>query len=217
MKEAKALKVINCQGTDYEIGQQYGKACREIFHLSSERITSFSQQCRISKKQIIANVNEFLPLVENFDPQAIEFIKGIAAGACINFEEVLMIRASMELMFFNAGRIPGLCTSFSATGKAVKSGKTLIGQNLEFFNGTSFAILRIKRADGMEQLLLAVEGSIETGINSAGIGICITANLPHHNPDHKINIPVGCYMPKLMRQRTIGNALMCSVKLLRVC
>lgn len=144
MKEAKALKVINCQGTDYEIGQQYGKACREIFHLSSERITSFSQQCRISKKQIIANVNEFLPLVENFDLQAIEFIKGIAAGACINFEGVLMIRASMELMFFNAGRIPGLCTSFSATGKAVKSGKTLIGQNLEFFNGTSFAILRIK-------------------------------------------------------------------------
>ena len=35
MKEAKALKVINCQGTDYEIGQQYGKACREIFILAA--------------------------------------------------------------------------------------------------------------------------------------------------------------------------------------
>ena len=55
MKEAKALKVIKCQCTDYEIGQQYGKACREIFHLSNERINSFSQQCQISKEQIIAS------------------------------------------------------------------------------------------------------------------------------------------------------------------
>lgn len=45
MKEAKAFKVINCQGTDLEISQQYGEICREDFHLSSDRITSFSQQC----------------------------------------------------------------------------------------------------------------------------------------------------------------------------
>jgi isopenicillin-N N-acyltransferase-like protein len=100
-----------------------------------------------------------------------------------------------------------LCTSFAATGKAVKSGKTFLGQNFDLFDDISFALLWIKRAEGIEQLCLAYGGILECGLNSAGIGIGFNASLPHHNSGHKLNISIGCYLPKLLRQQTIGDAL----------
>ena len=147
----------------------------------------------------------FLPLIENFDPHAIEFIEGMAAGASISFEEAMMIRAAGELMFFYAGKIPGLCISFAATGKAIKNGKTFLGQNLEAFDGIQVALLRIKRIEGVKQLLLAYGGTFEFGLNSTGIGICCTATLAYHDIDHNLNIPTGCYLSKVMRQRIIGR------------
>ena len=85
MKETKALKVIKCQGTDFEIGQQYGEICRADFHRSIEWFHAFSQNYQISKEQSLNIINKFLLCVENLDPQAVEFIKGIAAGVSIDF------------------------------------------------------------------------------------------------------------------------------------
>ncbi len=210
MKEAKEFKLIKCQGTDYEIGKQFGETCREDFRRSVEATYIYYQQYQISKEQIIADVNKFLPLVENFDPQVVEFIKGIASGACINFEEAMMMRAGNELAFYNhlpSDLSPSLCTSFSATGRAVKSGKTLIGQNLDWVEDTPVYLLWIKRADGIEQLCLSSGGGLEFGLNSMGIGACVNRIWPPQNTPHKLNIPMGCYLPKVMRQRTIGDAL----------
>jgi len=195
MKKAKALKVIKCQGIDYEIGQQYAEACREDFSRIIEEVYALSQQYKINKEQIIANINEFLPLVENFDPQTVDFIKGMPKSSNIGFEEALMLRATLELMFIYAGKIPGLCTSFAATGKAVKSGKNLLDQNFEAFDNIPFVLLRIKRADGIDQLCLAYGGIFECGLNSLGIGIGMNATLPYHNVSYEINIPLGCYLP----------------------
>jgi Acyl-coenzyme A:6-aminopenicillanic acid acyl-transferase. len=205
MKEVKALKVIECQGTDREIGQQYGEACREEFHRSVENIFAISQQRQIDKEQVIANVKKFLPLVEKFDPQVIEFMKGMSKGAGISFEEALMLRATLELMFY-AGQVSGQCTSFAATGEATKGGKTLLGQNGDFWDYSSVNLLRIKRADGMKQLCLAGEGFMECGLNSAGIGFCFNSTFAPQD-SYRLNLPMGCYLPKMMRQRTIGNAL----------
>lgn len=64
LKEAKEFKIIKCQGTDYEIGKQYGDACREDFHrIVDSYYTNMQQHYQISKEQIIADVNKFLPLV----------------------------------------------------------------------------------------------------------------------------------------------------------
>ncbi len=91
-----------------------------------------------------------MPLVENLDPNAIEFFKGIDAGTCISFEEFLMILATMELIFFYVARVPGLCKSFAITCKAVKSGKTFLGQNFDLFDDVPFVLLWIKWAEGIE-------------------------------------------------------------------
>lgn len=205
MKEAKALKVIECQGTDSEIGRQYGEACRESFRLGIESVYAFNQQFQIGGEQVIANAKKFLPLVECFDPQAVEFIKGLAEGAGISFEDAVMLRASNELVFYS-GQISGLCTSFAATGEATEGGKTILGQNFDIFENCSVDLLRIKRGDGVEQLCLTSGGVAEYGLNSAGIGVCLNLTFAPHNT-YRLNVPSGCYLPKLMRQRTIGDAL----------
>lgn len=210
MKEARKFKVIKCQGTDYEIGQQYGETCRKDFRHSLDRFYTIIQQCQISKEKIIEDVNKFLPLVENFDPQIIEFIKGIASGAYISFEEAMIIRAGEELAFYNkinSDLTPSLCTSFSATGKAVKNGKTIIGQNVDWIVDTPIYFFWIKRNDGIEQLCLSLGGVSEYCLNSAGLGVCFNLTWPPINTPHKLNIPFGCYLYKLIHQRTIGNAL----------
>lgn len=202
MKEKKLLKTIECQGTDREIGRQYGEASKEELRGGIEGIYAFSQQYQMGREQVMANARKYLPLVENFDPQVLEFVKGIAEGSGISFEEAVMLQAGLEMMFY-AGQISGLCTSFAATGEAAKGGKTFLGQNIDWLENSPMQLLRIKRADGIEQLSL---GGQTWGLNSAGIGFCLNATFPPQDT-FRLNIPMGCYLSKLMRQRTIADAL----------
>ncbi|MBM7856087.1 isopenicillin-N N-acyltransferase-like protein [Desulfohalotomaculum tongense] len=206
MKKAKAFKIIECKGTAYEIGRQYGEACKDNILKSLEmNLEGIIHRCSTSKEEIIANANKFLPLVKNFDPQLIEFLKGESEGAGISFEEAFYLRSSFEVGLFY-GKISGLCTSFAITGAATKNGKTMLGQNIDWTPGFPMDLLKIRYANGLEQLALSLGGVLEYTLNSAGLGMCANMTLtPMEN--YQLNIPIGCYLPKVMRQKSISDAL----------
>ena len=63
--EKKELKVIECSGSYYEIGRQYGKACRESVAGSVETLfRDIGMFQKASKGDIIAAAKKYLPLVE---------------------------------------------------------------------------------------------------------------------------------------------------------
>ncbi|OGN88431.1 MAG: hypothetical protein A2158_01055 [Chloroflexi bacterium RBG_13_46_14] len=208
MKEKKEFKIIECSGTFYEIGKQYGIACRDNLVSSINSVfRDIGMFQKASKEDIIVTAKKYLPLVERFDPELLEMLKGQADGAGVTFDEVFTLRCKLELgMYYQ--RITTLCTSFAATGNATRGGKTIIGQTYDLTPGISVDLVKIKFADGMEQLSLvfAGGGAGELPLNSAGLGMALNVMLSPAE-EQLLNVPCACVIPKAMRQKRIGDAL----------
>ena len=98
MKNKRALKVIECRGTPFEIGKQYGEGCRDSILKSIEiNFGILTSGYKISQDQIIDSAKKYLPLVKNFDPELIEMIKGQAEGAGISFDQAFALRCTLEI------------------------------------------------------------------------------------------------------------------------
>jgi len=133
----------------------------------------------------------------------IEILKGQADGVGISFEEVFTLRCISELTFYYF-KIINFCTSFAATGKATQGGKTLLGQTIDWFPETPIDLIKIHHSDGFVQLILSLGNFVEYTFNSAGYGMCINATI---GQKYSFNIPLGCYLPKVMRQKNINSAM----------
>lgn len=205
MKNIKKFKLIECGGTPYEIGYQWGRGCKANILKSLEN--SFSSMALIyktSREEVVAQALKFLPLVEDFDPYLIEIMKGQADGAGAGFEEILVQKCMFELMFYYNGKIMGLCTSFAATGKATEGGETLLGQNIDWSPEASIDFLKIHHANGPVQYTLSFADSSEYTLSSAGFGLCANATIGR---DYAFNLPLSCYLPRVMRQKNIHEAM----------
>lgn len=204
MKNSKQLKVIECRGSAYEIGQQWGEACRDsILQGFENTLMGINLMYTASREDIASKAMRFLPLVQDFDPYLIEILQGQARGARLKFEEVLAQKCSFELSFYYNSITP-MCTSFAATGTATESGQTILGQTIDWLPGTPIDLLKIHHSDGLVQYVLSLANSSEYSISSAGLGICANATIDNN---YTFSLPLGCYMPKVMRQRSVQDGI----------
>lgn len=146
---------------------------------------------------------KFFPEVQEFDPYQIEIMRGQADATGLNLEEIFTQKCFNELTFYY-NNISGMCTSFAATGKATQDGKTILGQNIDFLPGTPIDLLKIRHSNGLVQFILSFSNSSEFTFSSAGIGMCANATI---GQDYSFNIPVGCYLPRVMREKNIHDAM----------
>ena len=208
MKKRKRFKVVECSGTFYEIGRQYGSACQESLVTSIESLfTDIGRARNASKSDIITVARKYLPLVEDFDPDLIEMLRGQALGAGVSFDEVFALRCKLELgMFYH--HVTALCTSFAATGDATKGGKTIIGQTYDLNPGTTVDLVKTRFEDGMEQLsmVVAAGGAGELPLTSYGLGMALNIMLSPA-AEQRLSVPCAAVIPKAMRQKRIGDAL----------
>lgn len=207
MKNAKEFKIIECQGTPYEIGQQWGEGCKKsILKVSENIFNSMRLYYQASNEEVVSNAMKFFPAVQKFDPYLIEIMRGQADATGLSLEEIFMQKCFNELTFQynNISGLSGLCTSFAATGKATQDGKTILGQNIDFLPEAPIDLLKIHHANGLQQFILSFSNSSEFIFSSAGIGMCANATI---GKNYSFNIPVGCYLSRVMREKSIHNAM----------
>jgi len=204
MNHGKKLKLIECSGTPYEIGRQWGEGCRESIRTVSENIRScMALYYQASQEDILVNAMKYFQAVQAFDPYLVEIMQGQAAATGLRFEEIFAQKCFNELMF-NYGSISGLCTSFAATGEATKDGKTILGQNIDFLSDAPIDLLKIRHSDGLQQYVLSFSNSSEFTFSSAGFGMCANATI---GKNYAFGVPVGCYLPRVMRAASMDDAL----------
>jgi isopenicillin-N N-acyltransferase-like protein len=205
MKQKKVFEVIDCRGTPYEIGRQWGEGCRENMQKALAMIfDGLALMHQAAPENVTANAMKFLPQLQPFDPDLIELIRGQADGAGLKFEEAVALKCGFDLGGYYQ-QLSGMCTSFAATGSATKSGQTLLGQNLDWVPGTPLDLVRVTRPDGITQLTLVLWGISEYTLNSAGYGIC--ENGTWAAEPYRFPMPIGFYLPKAMRQPSLGQAM----------
>lgn len=207
MTESEGIRVIECSGTPYEIGRQYGEQAAESLHRSAEiMFAGMGQAPYFAGRDAVAEAaQQYLPNVRIFDPEAIDWVRGLAAGAGISFEHAFALQCYTELVVNYPG-LAGMCTSFSVAGPAAKNGITMVGQNVDWIPGATIDLLKIRHRNGLTQLCVHLLGYGALYLTSSGLANCATLTLCPLGPVTN-HIPLAFYLSTAMRQRTLADAI----------
>jgi len=177
-----STKIISIEGKPRERGFQHGSAAKALIHRNIEIYQSqYKRFTNLDWDRITADAASWMPIIEEYDSEIMDEIRGIAAGAERSVEEIVALNARYEFAIAPLSRrFGGECTSFAVTPDAGSSSEIILGQNWDFrskFKETC-VILNI-RQEGKPSILSHVEaGTVgHKGLNSSGLGLCINALL----------------------------------------
>lgn len=207
MKTKTALPIIECSGSEYEIGQQYGEQARNnlqcavgLMYRSMKLMPYQAGQDAVSRAS-----RKYLDNVRSFDPEALDRVKGMAEGSGIPFDDIFALQCYSEL-FVNYPGIVGMCTSFGVTGHATKGGRTIFGQNVDWHPDSTIDLVRIRRRDGSRLFCIMLNGYGGFYLSSRGFGNC--ANLTLCPPAAVSNhIPFAFYQYHAMTRNTAQESM----------
>jgi isopenicillin-N N-acyltransferase-like protein len=181
------IKQLELEGTPKEIGEQHGREGKKQILVSLDTYEKlFYGYHRIDWKEARERALVHLKAIEKYEPAFLEEMEGIAAGAGVDFEDILALNARSEIAL--TGRKDRIfadgCTSIAVTPPA--SGETIIGQNWDWKGSQeeSLLLLKIKQA-GKPDITMVTEGGIigKIGFNSAGIAVCLNALITDKKSD----------------------------------
>lgn len=206
---AKRLRLIECAGTPYEIGRQYGETAGENIHKGMKLLVSWLRSApfewRVDRDAVLAAAKKYLPNVKKFHPDGIDRVRGMADGSGISFDECFAVSCYTELVVCYPSLAP-MCTSFAVTGPATKDGQTIIGQNVDWHPETPLDLLRIRHPDGSEQLSLTFFCTPCLFLTSAGIANSTNLTISPMGPV-TMHVPLAFYLPAAMGKPTVDEAL----------
>lgn len=156
----------------------------------------------------------FVPRVENFDADYVAEMRGIAHGAEVAFEDVMLLNCRTEILqLAKRGLLPEEdpdgCTGAILLPEATADGVLLHGQNWDWKSecAETGVVLRIRREDGPDILTFVEAGGLaRAGLNAAGIAI--TANYLESDRDYRTEgIPLSLLRRKVLEQAHVALAV----------
>lgn len=205
-KGKRKLKVVEAGGSPYEMGFQYGAACPEISRMLEMTCKMFGGRDRV-KSLLQKFVPMYLPAAEKYAPEIVEEMKGMAAGARVDFQDILFLNITYEI---STPQVMGGCTSFAAAGEAVAGGEVIAGQNFDFIEQwEEFVILlKMKPAGGPQIMSVTAAGCLGLiGLNSAGISVNLNLLKNKESMTPTGGVPTHIILRKIFMSRNISEAI----------
>jgi isopenicillin-N N-acyltransferase-like protein len=212
----EAFPLIDVAGPPHTRGRQYGQQATERIRRGIAHYSGQLARLDLDRDGIAALVRAYLPVIERFDGAYIEEMRGIAAGAEVPFEDVVLLNARTEIL--KLGERPDLrahlmeaegCTGVVALPEATADRSVIHAQNWDWKAecAETAVVLRI-RSDGGPDILTFTEprGLARSGLNSAGIAI--TANYLQSDRDYRdIGVPLALIRRKVLEQQHVALAM----------
>jgi isopenicillin-N N-acyltransferase-like protein len=118
-------------------------------------------------------------VIGDYDSTLVEEMRGIAAGAGVDFEDILAVNVRTEIMYGVGDlRAAADCTAFAALPEATEGGHTIIGQNWDWHPAAfdSCVILSVEQVDRPNFVTVVEAGLLaKMGMNSEGVGVAANA------------------------------------------
>jgi isopenicillin-N N-acyltransferase like protein len=177
--------VVDCTGDGRSRGRMHGEAAKDLVRDALQRwadTTAGAADIPITRYvSAILSDTALLPAMENQLPDLVEEIRGIAEGAGVPFDQVAAYNLMDEQWWYDLERAPNAEPGCSVVAVADRSmGPALLGQNMDLpasMDGSQ-VVLRIQAPGQPEALVLSAAGLLGlTGVNRAGLGICVNTLL----------------------------------------
>ena len=168
----------------------------------------------MARTQLIAH---FAREIEDFAPHYLEEMRGIAAGADVPFEDIVMVNARTEVVAKaraekkKAAELePGDgCTGALILPTRSANGNLIHGQNWDWRAecAETAIVLRVRNDNGPDILTFVEAGGLaRSGLNSAGVSI--TANYLESDRDFRqLGVPLSLIRRKVLEQQHFALAI----------
>lgn len=219
MAMIEPIPFVDVTGTPYERGRQHGAAVPSRVKRSIELYGGQLGDLGYGTAAKTALIGEFAKEIEAFGAHYIEEMRGIADGAGVSLEDVIMINARTEVIA-KARMVKNRpvevtdehddgCTGAIILPERSATGELIHGQNWDWRVecAETAIVLRVRREDGPDFLTFVEAGGLaRCGMNAAGISI--TANYLECDRDFtRAGVPLALIRRKVLEQEHLAFAI----------
>ena len=202
--------VIEASGTHSEVGRQIGEAARDLV---AQGLAAYEERFPLLAgfdfAEAVERSRAYLRPAEDYVPQAVDQIRGLAEGANAPFQHLFALNCSEEFTC-TADRVwprPERCTSFAV----VAGGRVVSGHNEDWYpedvEGLVIRKVRLTGAGAAAGLsYLSVGAAYDlpmTGITSSGL--TSAANTVYYR-DECVGVPNNCLLTAVLEQPDLERA-----------
>lgn len=210
---ATPAPLIEVSGSPYERGRSHGEAARDRIRLGIGHYAEQLAQAKLGRDGIAKLVARFLPRIDAFDETYVSEMRGIADGAGVTLEDIVLINARTEILKLGPKLAqeedPDGCTGIVALPRITADGKLIHAQNWDWKVecAETAVVLKIRREDGPDILTFTEAGGLaRSGFNAAGIAI--TANYLESERDYtQTGVPLALIRRKVLQQSQLALAM----------
>ncbi len=214
METVQPFPLIELAGGPEARGLSYGRQAAERVRRSIGHYHAQLSSGGLDAGRIHALARAFVRRVDAFDPAYVAEMRGIARGAEVAFEDVMLLNCRTEILqLAKRGMVaeedPDGCTGAVLLPEATADGALLHGQNWDWKSecAETGVVLRIRREDGPDILTFVEAGGLaRAGLNAAGIAI--TANYLESDRDYRQEgVPLSLLRRKVLEQSQVALAV----------
>jgi isopenicillin-N N-acyltransferase-like protein len=210
--------LIEISGPSRERGRQYGQKAAGRIKKGTTHYFAQLKELSLDANGVAALVRDYLPVIEGFDPNYIEEMRGIAEGADVPFEDVVLLNARTEIIKLANPAIrarlktpedPDGCTGVVVMPQATANGRLIHAQNWDWKRecAETAVVLKVRRDDGPDLMTFTEAGALgRCGFNA--VGIAITANYLESDRDYRqVGVPLALIRRKVLEQEHLALAM----------
>ncbi|HEV2155262.1 C45 family peptidase [Bradyrhizobium sp.] len=210
--------LIEISGAPRERGRQYGQKAAGRIKKGTTHYFAQLKELSLDAKGVAELVRDYLPVIEAFEPSYIEEMRGIAEGADVPFEDIVLLNARTEILKLANPKIrarlktpdePDGCTGVVVMPQATGSGRLIHAQNWDWKRecAETAVVLKVRRDDGPDLMTFTEAGALgRCGFNA--VGIAITANYLQSDRDYRqVGVPLALIRRKVLEQEHVALAM----------
>ncbi|MFY1697326.1 MULTISPECIES: C45 family autoproteolytic acyltransferase/hydolase [unclassified Solwaraspora] len=179
------VPVVDVTGAPAECGAGYGVAAADLIADNVDRyLRRFLDEAGLSRAAVRVAGGTFRNASRAVHPRVTDMLDGLAEGAGVHVDEIYALNARTELLYgtrppaapAHPDGADGGCTAVGVLGTHTTDGHLLLGQNWDWHpdQRDTMVVLRTVDERGDAVLTLAEAGMLaKTGLNSAGLGVCV--------------------------------------------
>jgi len=201
--------LIHVKGSHREMGRQMGEqASAQVKHSlenAHHLLESTYESLQLTWEGAEIQARKYLPFAQERYPKVVEELLGIAEGAGVRFDDLVVLNA-MEAVTTDALHLTK-CTSIGVNEQRTANGHVLIGHNEDWVPEDESDMFLIHAIPDDEPTFLAMTyGGLlpNIGFNSAGIAQCCDSVYPS---DCRIGIPRVVLSRAILAARTPAEAI----------